>query len=221
MPPAPSDPIAPGRVPPMKRGAQVAAAAGVLAVALAALSRSSAKPSATGDAPGRTARRSRFGGYRVVGKTVTIAKPSRAELFTFWRDFTNLPAFMENLNGVKSLGDGRSEWEIVAPGETSVTVVTEIASEREGELIAWRSVKGSTIDTEGRVAFRDAPGGRGTQVELVVAYKPPAGGIGVTIAKLLQREPEVQARRDLRRFKALMETGEIPTAKNRIETEAD
>ncbi|WP_315763043.1 SRPBCC family protein [Sphingomonas sp. Y38-1Y] len=189
---------------------------------LLALARSSAgkhTPTATGNAPGRTARRERFGRYRVVGKTVTVSKPSRDELFAFWRDFTNLPAFMENLNAVRPAGQGRWEWEIVAPGETSVKVVTEIASERAGELIVWRSVEGSSIDTEGRVAFRDAPGGRGTQVELVVAYVPPAGGAGVAIAKLLQREPEQQARRDLRRFKALMETGEIPTSDNRIETE--
>lgn len=200
---------------------QTALAIGAAAIGLLALARSSAKdaPAATGDAPGRTARRERFGRYRVVGKTVTIAKPSRAELFAFWRDFTNLPAFMENLNAVRPAGEGRWEWEIVAPGETSVTVVTEIVSEREGELIAWRSVEGSSIDTEGRVAFRDAPGARGTQVELVVAYVPPAGQAGVAIAKLLQREPAQQARRDLRRFKALMETGEIPTSDNRIELE--
>ncbi|PCD03909.1 cyclase [Sphingomonas spermidinifaciens] len=200
---------------------RTALAIGAAAIGLLALARSSARdaPAATGDAPGRTARRERFGRYRVVGKTVTVAKPSRAELFDFWRDFTNLPAFMENLNAVRPLSEGRWEWEIVAPGETSVTVVTEIASERAGELIAWRSVEGSRIDTEGRVAFRDAPGGRGTQVELVVAYVPPAGQAGVAIAKLLQREPAQQARRDLRRFKALMETGEIPTSDNRIETE--
>lgn len=204
----------------MKPRAQAAIAVGALAVGLLALTRSSSNPpSGTGAAPGRTARRDRFGRYRVVGKTVTIAKPSRAELFAFWRDFTNLPRFMENLNAVKPVGNGRFEWEIVAPGEGSVTVVTEIASERQGELIAWRSVEGSTIDTEGRVAFRDAPGDRGTQVELVVAYSPPAGTLGVAIAKLLQREPEMQARRDLRRFKALMETGEIPTSNNQLDRE--
>ncbi|HTG39444.1 SRPBCC family protein [Sphingomonas sp.] len=204
----------------MKPRAQAAVAVGALAVGLLALTRSTAKsPSGTGAAPGRTARRDWFGQYRVVGKTVTIARPSRNELFAFWRDFTNLPSFMENLNAVSPVGDGQFEWEIVAPGEGSVRVVTEIASERQGELIAWRSVEGSSIDTEGRVAFRDAPGDRGTQVELVVAYRPPAGRLGVAVAKLLQREPEVQARRDLRRFKALMETGEIPTSDNRLDRE--
>jgi uncharacterized membrane protein len=36
--------------------------------------------------------------------------------------------------------------------------------------------------------------------------------IGKVIAKVFQREPALQARRDLRRFKQLMETGEIAVA---------
>jgi uncharacterized membrane protein len=88
-------------------------------------------------------------------------------------------------------------------------------------LIAWRSVEGSDIDTEGRVQFRDAPGDRGTEVELVIAYQPPFGRAGQAIAKLLQREPAIQARRDLRRFKMLMETGEIANSDRRLNLEED
>lgn len=198
------------------------AVAGLLAVGGGLLlARSSTSRGGKDDAPGRTARTSRFGDYAVVGKTVTIAKPSRSELFAFWRDFTNLPAFMDNLESVESLGDKRSRWTIKAPGGTSVVVETEIAQEKSGELIAWRSVEGSDVDTEGRVQFRDAPGDRGTEVELVIAYKPPFGRAGQAIAKLLQREPAIQARRDLRRFKMLMETGEIANSDRRLNFEED
>ena len=92
---------------------------------------------------------------------------------------------------------------------------TEVTEERDGELIAWRTLRGSDVEAEGRVSFRDAPGGRGTIVEATVAYKPPGGELGRWIARLFGREPDVQGRRELRRFKMLMETGEIATSENR------
>lgn len=193
----------------------LAALGGVAIAGLVLALKSSSKEGNSGDdAPGRTARRQRFGDFAVVGKTVTIARPSREDLFRFWRDFSNLPAFMENLQSVEDLGGGRSRWTILAP-EGNVTIESEIAQEQENELIAWRSLDGSDIETEGRVTFRDAPGGRGTHVGLIIAYKPPLGAAGQAVAKLLQREPSIQARRDLRRFKSLMETGEIATSRNR------
>ncbi|MEQ9662714.1 MAG: SRPBCC family protein [Parasphingopyxis sp.] len=166
------------------------------------------------DAPGRTARGGDFGNYAVIGKTVTINRP-RAELFAFWRDFSNLPEFMENIEAVEPLGGDASLWRIKAPAGMEVAIKTEIVEEREDELIAWRSTEGSSIDSEGRVKFRDAPAGRGTELEAIIAYKPPGGRAGRLIAKLFQREPEMQARRDLKRFKMLMETGEIATSDRR------
>ncbi len=168
------------------------------------------------DAPGRTARRS-FGDYDVSGHTVTIARP-RQELYAFWRDFENLPQFMENLDGMQRSDAGdRAVWKIKAPAGRLVEVETEIVREDEGNLIAWRSVPGSDIDTEGRVTFRDAPGDRGTRVTAIIAYKPPGGIIGKGIAKLFLREPAIQARHDLKRFKMLMEAGEIATSVRRRE----
>lgn len=171
------------------------------------------------DAPGHASRQSRFGDYAVVGRAVTINRP-RAELYAFWRDFQNLPRFMENIEKVEPAGPGRWRWIIAAPAWQSVEVETEIVKDVESELIAWRSVEGSQIDTEGRVTFRDTPNGRGTVVEAIVAYKPPAGEVGRVIAKLFGREPEIQGRRELKRFKMLMETGEIATSASHRETEA-
>jgi uncharacterized membrane protein len=175
-----------------------------------------AKDRASDDAPGFAARRS-FGDYEVSGRTVTIRRP-RNELFAFWRDFQNLARVMENVEKIQPTGaEGRAVWTIKAPAGQTVEVETEIAREVEDELIAWRSVEGSDIATHGRVMFEDAPGERGTRVSLIVAYDPPAGKAGKALAKLLMREPAMQARHDLRRFKMLMETGEIATSARRRE----
>ncbi len=163
-------------------------------------------------APGRTARQRRFGRYAVTGRTVTINRP-RAELYAFWRDFRNLPEFMENVRDVQVEGD-ITRWTIRAPMGREVSVVTRIVDDREGEQIAWRSTEASDIDTEGKVTFRDAPAGRGTEVEAIVSYVPPAGELGRLVAKLFQAEPAIQGRRELRRFKMLMEAGEIATNQN-------
>jgi len=166
------------------------------------------------DAPGFTGRRS-FGEYDVVGRTVTINRP-REELFAFWGDFANLATFMENVVSVHPTGDnGRAVWTIKAPAGRTVDIETEVVREQPGELIAWRSVPGSEIETEGRVAFKDAPGERGTRVSTRIAYKPPAGELGRLVAKLFLREPAIQARHDLKRFKMMMEAGEIATSARR------
>ena len=83
------------------------------------------------------------------------------------------------------------------------------ANDTPGERISWESEADSDIDTSGVLELTDAPGDRGTYVRLLMSYDPPGGTIGRGIAKLLQREPSLQARRDLRRFKQLMETGEV------------
>ncbi|GGC25862.1 cyclase [Novosphingobium marinum] len=182
------------------------------AVALGGLiAKRKASPRSADDAPGYTARRS-FGAYDVVGRTVTI-REDRHKLFAFWRDFSNLPDVMENVVSITPRSsDGRAVWKIRAPAGRIVEIETEIAREIEGEVIAWCSVEGSDIETKGRVEFADAPGDRGTRVTLITAYDPPGGAVGKGLAKLWLREPAVQARHDLKRFKALMETGEITTS---------
>ncbi len=147
----------------------------------------------------------------VVGRTVTINKP-RAELYAFWRDFRNLAAFMENVERVTP-GDRRmSHWVVKAPAGKTVEWDAVITEEIDGEAIAWESVDGADIKNAGRVEFRDGPPGRGTEVTATIVYEAPGGDIGKLIAKLFQKEPKIQARRELRRFKQLMETGEISTA---------
>jgi len=149
-------------------------------------------------------------GADLIGRTVTINRP-RAELYAYWRDFMRLPTFMDNVERVDRMSETRSHWVVKAPAGVTVEWDAEITEDRDGELIAWTSVEDADVLNSGRVEFRDA-GDRGTIVTATIAYDPPAGTLGKLIAKIFQREPAIQARRDLRRFKQLMETGEIATA---------
>lgn len=140
----------------------------------------------------------------------TIAKPAD-ELYRFWRDFENLPRFMGHLDEVRMLGHGRSHWVARAPAGTQVEWDAQIINEEENSLIAWRSLPGADVDNAGSVRFLPAPGGRGTEVHVVIEYIPPAGRLGKLVAQLFGEEPKQQISQDLRRLKQLMETGEIPT----------
>lgn len=143
-----------------------------------------------------------------VGKTVTVGKP-RQELYEVWKDFGRFPDFMENVLRVEKLGEDRSQWLIKGPGGSEVSLVSRIVDDVPGRRIAWESEEGSDVEAAGIIDFEDAPPGRGTYVRFLMSYDPPGGAIGRGIAKLMQREPSLQARRDLRRFKQLMETGEV------------
>jgi uncharacterized membrane protein len=147
----------------------------------------------------------------LVGRTVTINRP-RAELYAFWRDFRNLAAFMENVASVTT-GDGQtSHWVVEAPAGRTVEWDSILTEDVPDEVLAWESVEGADIKNAGRIEFRDSTAGRGTEVTATIVYDPPGGDLGKLIAKLFQKEPKVRARRELRRFKQLMETGEVSTS---------
>lgn len=149
-------------------------------------------------------------GNQLFGRSVTINRPV-AELYAYWRDFENLATFMDNIVEISAIDDKRSHWVVKAPGGRVVEWDAVVTEERENEYIAWASEEGADVPNSGRIDFRDA-GARGTVVTATILYDPPAGVVGKVIAKLFQREPAIQARRDLRRFKQLMETGEIATS---------
>ncbi|MEJ7639811.1 MAG: SRPBCC family protein [Singulisphaera sp.] len=162
----------------------------------------------------RTAGKRREGGAVHNGvkvqRSFTIQR-SPEECYRFWHDFENLPRFMTHLKSVQKLGENRSRWTANGPLGTTVSWDAEVRTDKPNELIAWRSVEGADINNAGSVRFRPGPNGRGTEVTVELNYEPPAGLIGATIAKLLGEEPEVQVREDLRRFKQILETGEMPT----------
>ena len=152
------------------------------------------------------------GEYSSTSSTAVMINRPREELYQFWRDFRNLPKFMYNVEAVELLESGRSRWTVKGPAGSHVEWVAEVTEDIPGERIGWRSTEGAGIDNEGWIEFRDNPFGRGTEVRVLISYDPPGGAIGKLVAKVMQREPRIQARRDVRRFKQLMETGEIPTS---------
>jgi uncharacterized membrane protein len=148
-------------------------------------------------------------GVKVVG-SVTIDRPA-AELYRFWRNVENLPHVMSHLRSVTARDGTTSHWVTKAPAGRTVEWDAEIITERENELIGWRSLPGSGIANAGSVHFRPAPGGHGTELTVEINYEPPLGPTGAVVASLLGEEPSAQLRDDLRRFKARMEGGEDPT----------
>jgi uncharacterized membrane protein len=143
-----------------------------------------------------------------IEKSVTINK-SPEEIYSFWRNFSNLPKFMKHLESVQEKGDKYSHWVAKAPVGMTVEWDAEIINEEENAVIAWRSLEGATVPNAGSVRFEEAPGNRGCIVRVSLSYEPLGGVLGSKIAKLFGEEPGQQVEEDLRRFKQLMEAGEI------------
>lgn len=145
-----------------------------------------------------------------VEQAVSINR-SPEDLYSFWRNFENLPQFMHHLEAVDMLDNQRSHWVAKAPAGTTVAWDAVVTEDRPNELIAWRSLPGADVDNGGSVRFKRLPEGRGTEVHITFDYVPPAGALGAAIAKVFGEEPKQQVEGDLRRFKNVMEAGEIPT----------
>jgi uncharacterized membrane protein len=135
-------------------------------------------------------------------------------LYQAWNDFESLPNIMRHLESVTALDGGRSHWVARAPAGMRVEWDAEVIANEPNQLIAWRSLPGSQIENMGSVRFEPLPGRRGTLLSVELEYHPPAGHVGRAIAKLFGEEPQVQLHEDLRRFKQMMETGEIATTRS-------
>jgi uncharacterized membrane protein len=132
-----------------------------------------------------------------------------ADVYQFWLRFDQFPRFMRHLKQVSVRKDGTSHWKAYGPGGQLYEWDAETVQNRPNELIAWRSRPGGDVQNEGSVRFERAPGGRGTLVRVNLRYAPPAGAAGSAIATLLGREPGQEVQEDLRRFKQVIETGEV------------
>jgi uncharacterized membrane protein len=184
-------------------GAMVAVAA-ITALDVAASLRETSQPRAVF----RAARRVQ---EQLIEHTVGVNK-SPQECYAFWRDVSNLPKFSPMLEKATQIDEKRSHWVLRGPAGKSIEWDSEITVDKPGEQVSWRSVSGD-VKHAGTVRFERAPGGRGTFVSALMHFQPPGGGIATALAKVLGKDPNHQVREDLRRFKSLMETGEVPTTR--------
>jgi uncharacterized membrane protein len=148
---------------------------------------------------------------RSRAKATFLVNSSPQEMYELWRNFENLPRFMSHLKSVRVLDDQRSEWVARGPMDREVRWNAEITEDRKDERISWRALPGSDITNSGFVEFRADPQNRGTFVTAQVQYSLPGGPVAAGLATALGKHPEFMLREDLRRFKALVETGETPT----------
>ena len=144
-------------------------------------------------------------------RAVFLVNATPEQAYSLWRDFAGLPRFMVHLKSVRELDGRRSEWVAVGPGQRDVRWTAEITDETPNQRIAWRSLPGSDVHTSGSVDFRADPQGRGTYVSADVQYTMPGGALTTGLAALFGKNPEFIVREDVRRFKRLLETGEVPT----------
>jgi uncharacterized membrane protein len=154
--------------------------------------------------------RQQLGGERGihVEESITINRPI-GEVFRFWRNFENLPTFMQHLDSVAVREEGISHWVATGPAGMHVEWDARIINEIDNRVIGWQSLEGSMISTAGSVTFDETE--HGTRVRVHLQYSPPGGRLGAIVARLFGEEPNQTIREDLRRFKRLLETGEIPT----------
>jgi uncharacterized membrane protein len=154
--------------------------------------------------------RSQLGGGRGihVEESVSINRPL-SELYRFWRNFENLPKFMNHLESVSIRDEGISHWVATGPAGTRVEWDARIINEVPHKVIGWQSLDGSSVSTAGSVNFDEDP--HGTRIAVHLQYNPPGGKLGAAVAKLFGEEPNQTIREDLRRLKQLMEAGETPT----------
>jgi len=151
-------------------------------------------------------------GARRVIKAITVnCAPSQC--YSYWRNVESFPNFMKHVESVRVIDDRHSHWRAKGPAGTHVEWDAEITEDKPERMIAWQSVPGSQVQNRGMVRFEPAPGGKGTVIEVEMEYRPPAGTAGAAVAMLFGEEPSQQIEGDLRRFKQIIETGEIPSTK--------
>jgi uncharacterized membrane protein len=149
------------------------------------------------------------GDPNLYAATTTTINRRPDEVYAAWRDLERLPTFMSHLRSVQVTGDGRSHWVANAPAGRTVEWDAEIAEDVPGHRLAWHSLPGAAVDNSGAVTFTPAPGGRGTELAVDLRFRVPGGPVGELVAKLFGEEPSQQIKDDVRRFKQVLETGEV------------
>ncbi|GAA3761857.1 SRPBCC family protein [Terriglobus aquaticus] len=146
-------------------------------------------------------------------KVAFLVNAPADQAYKLWRNFSGLPRFMVHLQSVRELDARRSEWVASGPAQRQIRWNAEITEDTPNQRIAWRSLPGSDVQTSGSVEFRADPQGRGTFVTVDMQYAVPGGPLSTGVAALFGKNPDFVVREDMRRFKQLLETGEVPTTR--------
>lgn len=141
-----------------------------------------------------------------------IINRSPEQLYRFWRNFENLPRFMNHLESVQTLDDKRSHWVTQAPLGYHVEWDAEITEEQENKFITWRSLEGADVPNNGSVSFESLQdeNQERTEVKVTLDYNPPGGMAGAVIATFFGEAPDQQLYEDLWRLKQEIELGKTP-----------
>ncbi len=145
-----------------------------------------------------------------LAASMTIERPV-GDIYEFWHNFENLPRVLRHIESIDSIDHNRSRWVARLPGDIHLEWTARILEDRANELIAWKSVEGSDLYNEGYVTFRPIFDGEATELHVRILYRPPAGELGHQVGHFFERLQNQFIREDLRSFKQLLETGEMPT----------
>jgi uncharacterized membrane protein len=189
----------------------VIGAGALIAYGLSRRSKSGTALATAGGVLALTAAKSHLSKSQGTAKATFLINTSADKAYNLWRNFENLPRFMSHLKSVRALDDKRSEWVASGPMNREIRWNVEITEDKQGQRISWRGQPGSEVDNSGFVEFRPDPQNRGTFITAQIQYRVPGGPPGNGFATLLGKHPEFMVREDLRRFKAMLETGETPT----------
>jgi uncharacterized membrane protein len=143
-----------------------------------------------------------------IQKTININAPI-GEVFGFFSRYDNFPLFMRNVRRVDDHQNGFSHWVVAGPAGLEFEWDAELTEFEPHRCIAWQSVKGASVESQGRIRFDENPGGS-TRVDVRMSYNPPAGAFGHALAKLFGSDPKSGMDEDLARVKTMLETGRPP-----------
>ncbi|ORW29748.1 SRPBCC family protein [Mycobacterium palustre] len=162
----------------------------------------------TGGGPRGGGRHADAARHRTLRAAITVRRPVE-DVYGFWRDLENLPSFMHHLQSVTAGADGRSQWVANAPVGRPVRWEAQLTEDQPNKRIAWQSLPDFSIHNGGSVEFTPAATGEGTEVRVQIGYEIPGGALGKAVASLFGESPEQQVNDDLRRFKQMLETGQV------------
>lgn len=145
-----------------------------------------------------------------ISRSITIGE-SPDELYEAWRDPEQFTQIVGHVADITSRDEDRFYWTVHGPMGQDVSWETHVVDAEPGELVRWKTPEDAMLPNEGEVRFESAAGDRGTVVTLSVTISPPGGALGNAALKRLGVVPGMLAGEALRRFKSLVETGEIQT----------